>query len=266
MERVGCTPSGHPDVPDGVQDGEFVRHEMLEVLLFKDKEVVVPLGLEQQSRALGPLVELLVDLGQHGAALGIGAGFHQLVVVVHLDDGDDGTGLLVILAQGVGLRGVHPVGGGQQVLLGPLALGPHQAAVHPEAAAVHLHPVGALLLSLQQPLGGKVRHGVLHLHLKEMVPHAGQLLEILVAPDHLAGVRAKHQDGQRRVDEGGFAGGVHADGHLVDILQDPLAALLAVFGVDHIQCGSDGGLHRRQHRLEGNGSQRHQEKEKKIQS
>ena len=74
----------HLDVPDGVQDGEFLLHEVVVMALLKDEEVVVPLGLEQQPvGAGGPLVQLLVDLGQDGAALGVGAGLHQVLIVVH---------------------------------------------------------------------------------------------------------------------------------------------------------------------------------------
>ena len=225
----------HLDVPDGVQDGELLLHEVGVVLFLKDEQVAVPLGFQQQSVSRRPVVQLLVDLGQDRAALGVRAGFHQVLVVVHHHNSQHGAGGGVGLLQLVGLGGVHPVGGGHQVLLAAPALGPDETAVHPEAAAVHHHPLGALLLPLQQPLGGEVRHGVLHLHLKQVLPHAGQLEEILIAPDDLPGVGAEDHDGQGRVDEGGFAGGIHAAGHAVNVLQNPLAALFVHLGRVDVQ-------------------------------
>ena len=210
---------GHLDVPNGIQHGELFLHEMVVMLFLKEEEVAVPLGLEEDAvGAGGPLVQLLVDLGQNAAALGVGAGLHQVLVVVHHQKRQHGAGGGVGLPQGVGLGDVHPVGGGHQILLAGPAPGPHQAAVDPEAAAVHHHPLRTLLFALQQPLDGAVRHRVLHPHLEEVLPHPGQLEKVLVAPDDLPGVRPEDHGGQGGVDESGLAGGVHAAGNAVDVL------------------------------------------------
>ena len=250
-DREGRRHVAHLDVPDGVQHGELVLREMLVVALLKNEEVVVPLGFQQQPvGAGGPDVELFVDLGQHGAAGRVGAGLHQILVVIHHQHRQHGAGAHVPLPQLVGVGGIHPVGGGHQVLLAAPALGPDQRAVHPEAAAVHAHPVRAFLLALQQPLHGKLRHRVLHLHFKEVFPHAGQLQKVLIAPDDLAGVRPEHHDRQRGVDEGGFAGGVHAAGEAVDVLQNALAALLVGFCEVGIQRHDHSSLRQRQQRTD----------------
>ena len=254
----------HLDLPDGVQDGELLLHKVVVVALLKYKEVVVPLGLQQQAVGTGgPLVQLLVDLGQHGAAGRVGAGLHEILVVVHHQDGQHWPGGGIAGPQFVGLGGIHPVGGGHQVLLHTLAAGPDQTAVDPEPAAVHLHPVRALLLPLQQPLDREVRHRVVHLHLKQVLPHAGQLEKVLIAPDDLAGVRPEHHDGQRGVDEGGLAGGVHTPGDIVDILQDVLPAPLIALGEIGIQPHGAGDLHQSQgqaHRGGGRGEHHHADK------
>ena len=244
----------HLHSPDGVQHRELLGGKMLKVLLLKEEEVVVPLGLDEDAHALRPLAQLLVDLGQDGAALGIRAGFHEVVVVVHLDEGHDGPGGGVLLPEAVTLRHVHPVGGGNQPL-GAAALGPLQAAVDLEAAAVHLHPLRAAALPLQQPAGGKMGHGVLHLHLEKVLPDACQLQKVLVAPDDLAGVRPEDHDGQGRVDEGGLAGGVHAAGDAVDILQDLLLPGPAAADEPGVEPNGRRQLRRRQPGLEGDGQQ-----------
>ena len=254
----------HLDVPNGVQNGEFLLHEVLVVLLLEQKQIPVPLGLEQQPLAAGgPVVQLLVDLGQDGAAGGIRAGLHQVLIVVQHQNSRHGAGGLILFLDGVGLGGVHPVGGGHQILLLAPALGPDQAAVHPEAAAVHVDPDRALLLPLQQPLGGKIRYRILHLHLKKVLPDAGQLEEVLIAPDDLPGVRAEHHDGQGGVDERGLAGAVHAAGQIVDILQDPLPALFAAAGEIQVQPADGAQLHQAQQHVHpggGDGKDHHAQK------
>ena len=227
---------------------------MLKVLLLKEEEVVVPLGLDKDAHALGPLAQLLVDLGQDGAALGVRAGLHEVVVVVHLNEGHHRPGRGVPLPETVALRHVHPVGGGHQAL-GAAALGPLQAPIDLEAPAVHLHPVRAAALPLQEPACGEVGHGVVHLHLKKMLPDPRQLQKVLVAPDDLAGVRPEDHDGQGGVDEGGLAGGVHAAGDAVDILQNLLLPGPAAADEPGVEPDGRRQLRRRQPRLEGDGQQ-----------
>ena len=83
----------HLDVPDSVQHGEPVLGKVVEVLFFKDEQVVVPGGLQQRRAGKGrPGGELFVDLGQDAAAGGIRAGLHEIVVVVDEDHGHHRTG------------------------------------------------------------------------------------------------------------------------------------------------------------------------------
>ena len=122
------------------------------------------------------------------------------------------------------------------------------------------HPLGTLHPPLQQPLDGELGHGVLHLHLKQVLPDACQLQEVLVAPDDLPGVRPEDHDGQGGVDEGGLTGGVHAAGNGVDVLQDALAALLVAGDEIDIQHHRDDGLDQAQlevHRKSRGGKNHH---------
>ena len=249
-------PLSRLDLPHGVQDGEFLLHKVAVVPLLKEEEVVVPLRLDEQAVAHGgPAAQLFVNLGQDGAALGVRAGVHQVLVVVHHDDAHHQAGGVEILPEAVHLRGIHPVGGRHQILLPAAALGPDQAAVDPETAVVHMDPLRALLPPLQQPLDGELRGGILHLHLKEVLPDPRQLEEVLVAPDDLPGVGAEDHDGQGGVDEGGFAGGVHVSRYVVDILQDALAALFAAADKVGVQRHGRRALRQGQGRADGDGGQ-----------
>ncbi len=217
---------------------------------------MVPLRLDEKAVSHGgPVAQLFVNLGQHGAALGVGTGVHHVLVVVYHDDAHYQPGGVKVLPEAVHLRGVHPVGGGHQVLLPTTTLRPDQAAVDPEAAVVHVDPLRALLSPLQQPLDRELRGGVLHLHLKKMLPDPRQLEEVLVAPDDLPGVGAENHDGQGGVDEGGFAGGVHVSGDVVDILQDTLAALFVAADEIGVQRHGGNALRQGQRGADGDGSQ-----------
>ena len=108
-------------------------------------------------------------------------------------------------------------------------------------------------------------HRVLHPHLKKVLPHAGQLQKVLVAPDDLSGVGPEDHDGQRRVDEGGLAGGVHAAGDVVDILHDVLAALLVAAAKIGVQRRGGHALHQRQKRADGHGGQGKDHQKEEVQ-
>ena len=215
----------HFNAPHSIQNRKFPIHELLIVLLFKNIEVAVPLGLDQKARPGGcPAVDLFVDLGLNGAALGIGADLGHFVVVIHHQNGHHRAGGVVSLPDIVGLGGIHPVGGGHHIAAP--APGADHRPVDPVAAVVQLHPLGTFLPPLQQPRYGKLRYGVLQLHLKKMLPDSCQLQKGLVGPDDLSGVRPKNHGGQGGIHQRGFAGAVHTAGNGVDVLQNVLLALI----------------------------------------
>ena len=261
----GVAPLPHLDVPHGVQDRKLLLHKMAVISLLKQEEVMVPLCFDKQPVShSGPAAELFINLGQHGAALRVGTGVHQVLVVVHHQNAHHQAGGIEILPKAVHLCGVHPVGGGYQVLLSAAALGPDQAAVNPEAAVVHADPLRALLPSLQQPLDGELRGGVLHLYLKKMLPDPRQLEEVLIAPDHLPGVGAEDHNGQGGVDEGGLAGGVHVSGDIVNILKNALAAFFIAAHEVRVQSHSGHALRQGQRRADGDGGQGKGQEAEKI--
>ena len=255
----------HLDAADGIQNGELFLHKVLEILFFKEKQVMIPVGFQQDALSgAGPDAELFVDLCQNGAALGILAGFHQILVVVQHQNGRNGTAGFIDFFQVIGLRGLHPVGGGHHALDAAAAPGAHQTAVDPEAVAVQRHPLRAFLLAGEQPLDLEVRRRFGKPHLKKMLPDTGQLQKALVAPDDLPGIRPEHQRRQGGIDEGGLAGGVHAAGHGVDVLQNALAAFLVALPEVDVQQRRHHSLRQSQLPIHGNGRRHEQQHEKEV--
>ena len=135
---------------------------------------MVPVRFQQNAvSGLRPCAELFVDLRQHGAALGVLAGLHQILVIIQHQNRRHRAAGLVNILQAVGLRGFHPIGCRHHALCAALAPGAHQTAVHPEAAVVHGHPLRAFLLAAEKPLGLELRHSLGKPHFKQMLPDAG---------------------------------------------------------------------------------------------
>ena len=255
----------HADRPDSVQNRKLFIHKMLEILFLKQKQIMIPVRFQQDPMArVGPGLQFFVDLRQDRAALGILAGLHQVLVVVQHQDRRHRAAGLVDLSQMIGLRSLHPVGGGHQALHAGAVPGAHQTAVDPETVIVQLHPLRAFLLSAQQPLDLKIRYSLGKPHLKEMLPDAGQLQKALIAPDDLSGVRPEHQRGQGRVDEGGLAGGVHTAGDRVDVLQNALPPLLIALPEIEVQQNGQRSLSQSQLPVDRDGCQGKQQHDHKI--
>ena len=127
-----------------------------------------------------------------------------------------------------------------------------------------MDPLRALLPPLQQPLDGELRSGVLHLHLKKVLPDPRQLEKVLVAPDDLPGVGAEDHDGQGGVDQGGFAGGVHVSGDVVNILQHALTALFVAADEVGVQGHGGHAFRQSQGRADGDGGQGEGQKAQEI--
>ena len=212
---------GALDLADLLQDGELFPLEIGQLSgLHVEEEVVT---VEPEDHALGrlqPVGKDVVDLGADGGAVALVQTLAQVLVVVHLDDGQDGTGGIESLG-GVGIVGdIHPVGGGQELCIGASVTDVDQIAEDQELLVSNGHRFCTGVVSVQKPLDLEVGHQGGELGLKEMLPVSGQVEEPFVAPDDIVGVRPEDDDGQRRGDHGPPGGRVHAVGHLVQIGQD----------------------------------------------
>ena len=224
------------------------------VLLLEHKQIPVAVVAQQQSAgARGPVVQLLLQRGQHRRALALGAGLHQLLVVVHHQDSHQRAGQLQRLAHLLTVRNVHPVRGGQRGLVPLYLLRMAQRAEHPIDPAVPGEQLRILPLALQQPAIAEIRHHSVHQHLEDLLLLAGELQEHIVAPQHLAGVHIEHQHGQRGVQHVAGAGGIHAARYAVHVLPyRGLGHLVAPVSQQQHHHGRQ-GLPRRQQRLDRNG-------------
>ena len=171
------------DASHRVKHGEFTLKQLLILLLGRDEHVAVTIEFAQQAvRILEPCADLFVDGGEHRAARRLAAGFHQLLVVVDHDDRDDGAAALVLLAQRVLLGHVRPVRCGKKALSAAAGGGMAQIAEHAEVAPAHHHRFGALAFTLEQPVCRKIGENIVDAVVKDILAHAGELHEAVIAP------------------------------------------------------------------------------------
>ena len=225
------------------------------VLLLKQEQVPVAVVAQQQSAgARRPCVHLLLQRSQQRRALVFRAGLHQLLVVIHHQDGQQGLCQLQRLAHLLRLGDVHPVGGGQRGLLAALRLRAAQSAEHPVDAVVPAELLRILPLALYEPAVGEIGDHRVHRRLEYFLLLGGELHEHIVAPQDLAGGHVEHQHGQRRVQHVAGAGGVHTAGHPIHIL--PHGGLRHFRAAPPHQNDQHGHrrLRQRQQRLKGHGN------------
>ena len=218
-----------------LQHREFPLPQGGEEPLLKEEEIPVPVILAQQAAGrLAPGADVLVDGVDHRGLLVVADALHQLLIVVHREDGAHRAGAVKFLPHGGVVAHVHPVGGGQKAV-GPLFIGADQMAEHQEAAAGELHLHGALRLSLHQPAGGKTGHHRGEPGVKEVLPLPGELKKAVVGPDDLVALRTENDHGEGRIDHGVLGGHVNIAGDVVDILEDlllPLGIAPAEIGIE----------------------------------
>ena len=101
-----------------------------------------------------------------------------------------------------------------------------QIAEHAEVAPTEHHGLGAFAFALEQPVGRKIGEHFIDAVVKDILLHAGELQEAVVAPQDLARVGAEDHHREWGREHRGLVGGGHIVGHIVDVLADALAALL----------------------------------------
>ena len=208
-------------LPDGIQHGEPVLGIVGIAAFLEYEQIPVPVIVEHQAVGPGgPLVQLFLQLGQHGGALALGAGLHQVLIIVHHQDGHHRPGHLQGLAQLLGIGNVHPIGRGHSG--GGVRSGAGQAAVHPIDPVVPHHVLRALVFSLQQPTDGKRRNHGVEMGVEHALLLLRQLQKAVVAPHHGLGVRIEHHHRQRGKQHVAGPGGIHAAGEAVHILAHTL--------------------------------------------
>ena len=241
-------------LPHPLQHVELSLGVAAVVLLLEHEQIPVAVVTQQQPAGIcRPVVQLLLQRGQHRRALALRAGLHQLLVVVHHEDGHQGPGQFQCLAHLLAVGDIHPVGGGQRVLIPLHLLRMAQRAEHPVDPSVPMEQLRILPLAVQQPAIAEIRHHRVHQHLKDLLFLAGELQEHIVAPQHLAGGGIEHQHGQRRIQHIAGACGVHAAGHPVHVLPHGGLRHLVAAAAHQQHHGGHRRLCQCQQRLKGNG-------------
>ena len=252
-QRGGHTLAGL-HLPHLLQHVEFLLGVAAVVLLLEHEQIPVAVIAQQQPAGIcRPVVQLLLQRGQHRRALALRAGLHQLLVVVHHEDGHQRPGQLQRLAHLLAVGDVHPVGGGQRVLIPLHLLRMAQRAEYPVNSTVPVEQLRILPLAVQQPAIAEIRHHRVHQHFKDLLLLAGELQKHIVAPQYLAGGGIEHQHGQRRIQHIAGACGVHAAGHPVHVLPHRRLRHLVAAAAHQQHHGGHRRLRQRQQRLKGDG-------------
>ena len=217
--------------------------------LLEYEDVPVPVVASQETvLAVAPLGDTVL----HGVAqvvlYAVRVVFHQLVVVVYDDGGDDGAGLLVFDADVVVLRDVHPVGYAHIAVawLGALLRGADDVAVYLILAPAHGQQAGVLGLALQEPLAGEGGHQLVQPRLEARAGDAAHVEEYLVCPDDPRIVEREDGHGQGKIEQGVVLGCIRVVGDGLDILHELPALAPGDEERAHDEEEYDAALHRGQ--------------------
>ena len=208
------------DLPDGVENVELLPGKGLIILFGEEEEVAVPVVAQKQAAGeLRPVPELFIQGGPQGAALGLGAGLDELLIVIQHQNGHHRAAHVQGLAHLLGVGDIHPVGGGQGAGILLLVA---QGAEDPVGAAVPGEKLRPLALSLQEPVGVKAGEHLIHRGLEHLLRPGEEGHKRIVAPEDVPGGDVKHQHGQGRIEHVAAAGAVQPAVDLLHILPHAL--------------------------------------------
>ena len=194
-ERGGHA-AGAGNIVYGVEYIEFGLLKMLEIALFKEEEIAVPVIAAEETAGGGhPGGQTLVNLAEQGGAPGFVGGFHRILIVVQQQHGHHRLRSEELLFHGGVVGDLHPVSRGQRGRAAALLLGADQGAEDQETLGSQLHLPGTGALSLQEPPGIEAGDQGGELGVKEMVPLVGELEKPLVGPYDFVGVRLEEDHG-----------------------------------------------------------------------
>ncbi|MPM91375.1 hypothetical protein SDC9_138503 [bioreactor metagenome] len=261
----GRDATGVMHLPHGVQDRKFGVLKRLQVPLLEQEEIAVPVvPAEHPLGLVRPVHQTLVDFTEHGRAGILIDVLHEVLIVVHQEDGQHRSAGIVGLPKVGVLRNVHPIGGGQKTACAVLAARAHHMAEYHAPPLSHGNLGRAAAFPLQQPSGVKIRHRQIQLGVKQMLPPTDEAQKAFVAPDDLPGFGAKDNHGQGRVYRCVPNGSVHMEGHVLQMRQQLPAAAAAhsthveikSHGAQQLnkaqpraqETGGNGKYHQRQHK------------------
>ena len=259
-ERGGHA-AGAGNIVYGVEYIEFGLLKMLEIALFKEEEIAVPVIAAEETAGGGhPGGQTLVNLAEQGGAPGFVGGFHRILIVVQQQHGHHRLRSEELLFHGGVVGDLHPVSRGQRGRAAALLLGADQGAEDQETLGSQLHLPGTGALSLQEPPGIEAGDQCGELGVKEMVPLVGELEKPLVGPYDFVGVRLEEDHGQGRVEHSVPAGRVHVGRHRVDISKHLLFAKAVAAAKIEVENDDHDPLHhgQRHGKQSGGGSKKDQ--------
>ena len=218
-----------------LQHGEFVLHCIIQVPLFKHQQITVTLHLTQQTVInLCPGGDGIIDICVHGGNRAVRQVHGQLFIVIHQNDGHDGTGTDVFIPHLVHLRHIAEVNHAHHHT--GMLLRMYQSAIDPIAAGTEFHIVRIFALAVGQPFHADAGQKLVNGLFRQSLFHAGQGHETIAGPNHAVITQTDHSHGQRAF--GAIGGKIRGFKSLLNEGVDLPVAALAGY---HINDGHDGG-------------------------
>ena len=199
-------------------DLELAGLEPLKVApLHQDDVPVAVIAAQDAVKGRAPLAELVLhrvaDIVLYALRLVLGEFFE----VIDDDDARDRAAVLVLDADVVIVRDVHPVGYAHERALFLILIGADDVAVQLIFPIAYLKQRRVPGLALEQPLARKLRHKLRQIRVEPGSGLAAHLEEHFVAPDNARIVQPEHRDRQREIRQRAALGVLRLVGHGFDI-------------------------------------------------
>ena len=188
-------PGGTFDLMNALQQGELVLGGPGQIPFFKNEQEAVALQLPQKAVIpVGPLGNGIAQLGVQGGDGAFGEILGQLLIVVHQNDGNHGTGADILVPHLIEQRQITEIQNPEGAAVG--VVGPEHGAVDPVAAILDGDIVGGLGLSGGEPVGGQAGNGFIQSALLQAVGQGTDGIKFRVVPDDVAVLQPDHQGGE----------------------------------------------------------------------
>ena len=193
---------------------------MLNILLFKDDKVAVAVIAAQYAAVLiTPLAQAVTHSVTDVVFRAVGLAAEKLVKIVYDDDARHRARVLILDADVVILRQIHPVCYGHNCRARVGILAADDAAVYLILAPVNLNQAGVMALPLGQPPGAELRHHVRHARVEPRTGRAAHVEKHLVAPDYARIVQPENGHRQGEIHQGVALGVFRVIGYGLYILR-----------------------------------------------
>ena len=185
--------------------------------LHQDNVPVAVIAAQDAVKGRAPLAELVLHRVAYIVLYTLRLVLCKLLKVIDDDDSRDRAAVLILDADVVIVRDVHPVGYAHERAFLLILIGADDVAVQLIFPAAYLKQCRVPGLALEQPLARKLRHKLRQVRVEPRTGLAAHFEEHFVAPDNARIVQPEHRDRQRKIRQRAALGVLRLVGHGFDI-------------------------------------------------